>query len=147
MTEDLLPEDREMAETIQTVGNALPVDLLKKHDYGLTSAAAENHGSTQWTWHRVGKDGEPHRHVSLAVLLKDDGSIDLAEFWAGAYQGRRFTRRCISSRKLDIYHVDAELERCMERTIAAANQLGVDDLEYSRSYDVIDDPDRDPRGG
>ncbi|AVV42895.1 hypothetical protein C6376_17205 [Streptomyces sp. P3] len=142
MTGSTADLEERVAETVKTVHNAIPRDMLKKHEYELTSEAAERHGATQWTWHRENDADESagfHRHVSLALLVKVDGSIDSAEFWIGASMGKRIVRRCVFSRPLELYRVDSELEELLDPTIAAANALTPDDLQETRPFEVSDE--------
>ncbi|KIZ14934.1 hypothetical protein [Streptomyces natalensis] len=130
--------EEDMSRTIQTVSDALPRDVLVKHDYKITGEAAESHGSTLWTWHHADPDTGLRRHVSLAIWVEIDGSIRLVEFWAGASHGRRFVRECIVSRPMEMFRLHKDLEDAMQQAVSRAEGLTDDDLINTRPFSAGD---------
>lgn len=129
-------EEKHLDQAIRAVSDALPRGLLAKSDYAPVSEGSERHGSTEWIWHKYDSATELHRFVTMALLIRLDGSIELSEFWIGASQDRRFTRRSIYSRPIDVYNLHDEFDRLFSQTIKSAGELSVGDLDNVRPFDV-----------
>jgi hypothetical protein len=107
--------------------------------YEIVSTAAERHGAWEWSASRRNSHGL-NRFVSLGLIERNFEwpPVNSLETWAGADDGRRFTRRLAMRGQLPQWLDREELLSVSDRFVADAIELGLKLADSLTEADLTD---------